>query len=308
MAPIKPIMDTATAQALLERILKSPVTDVQPIDQGEVSKVFSFRQQQQSFIVHFNSGSDGFVRERYIHATFSPQGVPAPRVREIGRANEDLCYAIADKVPGRTIISYPIEDIRRILPDVVEQFALINRLQLGGTKGYGWIQPSGDGSHDTWTDFLASFFLEKQTGFWEGWFALFETTFLEKKVFDRLYGVMMELAKHSPEQRYVVHGDFHLGNMLSDGNKVTGIVDWEMAFYGDFVFDLASQHLWTPQLQIPDMVRSAWADRGQEIPHFEDRLKCALLFKGIDGLRFYAKKDDRNAYESVKAELLRLVK
>lgn len=307
MAQIKPIMDTGTAQALLEQILHGPVADVQPIDQGEVSKVFSFTQHDKAFIVHFNSGSEGFVRERYVHETFSPQGLPIPRVLEIGRANEDLFYAIAEKVPGRTIISYPVEDIQRILPDLVEQFALINRLQLGETKGYGWVQPSGDGTHATWTDFLASFFLEEQIGFWEGWYALFETTFLERAVFQRLYDIMIELAHHSPEQRYLVHGDFHLGNMLTDGHKVTGIVDWEMAFYGDFVFDLASQHLWTPQLQIPAMVRSAWANRGHEIPHFEERLKCALLFKGIDGLRFYAKKDDRNAYESVKEDLLRLV-
>ncbi|BFT75124.1 hypothetical protein PAENIP36_65660 [Paenibacillus sp. P36] len=307
MSGIKPNMDTRSAEAFLQQFLNKPVTDVRPIEQGEVSKVFSYSQHNEEFIIHFNSGREGFVRERYVHETFSPQGLPVPRVLEIGRANEELCFSIAEKVPGRTIISYPEAEIRRILPDLLHHFKNMNEVQLGETKGYGWIQPSGDGTHETWPDFLASFFREEQTGFWHNWYTLFTDTFLEKDVFQRLYDIMMELSTYSPQQRYLVHGDFHLGNMLTDGHCVTGIVDWEMAFYGDFVFDLATQHLWTPQLQIPEMVRSAWASEGRDIPHFEERLKCALLFKGVDGLRFYAKKGDRNAYDSVKAELLRLV-
>ncbi|WP_246294082.1 phosphotransferase family protein [Paenibacillus planticolens] len=298
-------MNTRSAQAFLQQILNSPVTDVRPIEQGEVSKVFSYKQQDDEFIIHFNSSCEGFVRERYVHDLFASQGIPVPRVLEIGRANEALYFSIAEKVPGRTIISYPEAEIKQILPDLVRQFTNMNEVQLGQTEGYGWIQPSGDGSHRSWPEFLASFFQEEQTGFWHGWYALFEDSFLEKDVFQRLYGMMMELSKYSPQQRYLVHGDFHLGNMLTDGHRVTGIVDWEMAFYGDFVFDLATQHLWTPQLQIPELVRSTWAAEGRDIPHFEERLRCALLFKGIDGLRFYAKKGDRNAYDSVKAELYR---
>ncbi len=155
-------------------------------------------------------------------------------------------------------------------------------------------------------NFSSLFFLKEQSGFWEGWYSLFEHSFLERDVFEHLYAIMMDLAKCSPGERYLVHGDFHLGNMLTDGRTVTGIVDWEMAMYGDFVFDLATQHLWTPQLQIPQMVRDVWTSEGREIPKFEERLRCALLFKGLDGLRFYAKKGDRNAYGMVKkSELLR---
>ncbi|MBP1966799.1 phosphotransferase family protein [Paenibacillus aceris] len=300
-------MDTRSAEAFLSQFLNSPVTDVRPIDQGEVSKVFSYNLLDEEFIIHFNSGREGFVREQYVHEKFSPQGIPVPRVVEIGRANEALCFSIAEKVPGRTIISYPEAEIKQILPDLVQQFTKMNEAKLGQTKGYGWIQPSGDGSHESWPEFLASFFREEQTGFWHGWYALFEESFLERDVFQRLYGIMMELSTYSPQQRYLVHGDFHLGNMLTDGHSVTGIVDWEMAFYGDFVFDLATQHLWTPQLQFPELVRSTWAVEGWDISYFEERLRCALLFKGIDGLRFYAKKGDRNAYDSVKTELLRLV-
>jgi len=37
---------------------------------------------------------------------------------------------------------------------------------------------------------------------------------------------------------------------------------------------------------------------------FEERLLCALLAKGLDGLRFFAKKGDEVSYYNVKHFLL----
>jgi len=39
-------------------------------------------------------------------------------------------------------------------------------------------------------------------------------------------------------QTTIVHGDFHHGNALVDGDELTGIIDWEIAGPGDWRFDL----------------------------------------------------------------------
>ena len=39
-------------------------------------------------------------------------------------------------------------------------------------------------------------------------------------------------------QTTIVHGDFHHGNALVDGDEVTGVIDWEVAGPGDWRFDL----------------------------------------------------------------------
>ena len=39
-------------------------------------------------------------------------------------------------------------------------------------------------------------------------------------------------------QSTIVHGDFHHGNALVDGDGVTGVIDWEIAGPGDWRFDL----------------------------------------------------------------------
>jgi aminoglycoside phosphotransferase (APT) family kinase protein len=37
-----------------------------------------------------------------------------------------------------------------------------------------------------------------------------------------------------------LYGDFHLSHVYSDGNRITGILDWARALAGDFNYDLAA--------------------------------------------------------------------
>ncbi len=41
-----------------------------------------------------------------------------------------------------------------------------------------------------------------------------------------------------PERRTLVHGDFRMGNLMVDGDRVTGVLDWELTHIGDPVEDL----------------------------------------------------------------------
>ncbi len=42
----------------------------------------------------------------------------------------------------------------------------------------------------------------------------------------------------APSRRTLVHGDFRMGNLMVDGERVTGVLDWELAHIGDPVEDL----------------------------------------------------------------------
>jgi aminoglycoside phosphotransferase (APT) family kinase protein len=56
-----------------------------------------------------------------------------------------------------------------------------------------------------------------------------------------------------PERAAVVHGDFRPGNVLYDGERITALLDWEMAHLGDPVEDLAWAYraLWSPERFVP---------------------------------------------------------
>ena len=141
----------------------------------------------------------------------------------------DLKFSISEKAPGQVLVSLSESEIKQVLPDLVKRFTNITGVQVDQSKGYGWIRSTGDGSYSSWIEFIDSFFQEEQIGFWHNWHKLFKTSFLEKDIFERIYSTMIDLAKCSPQETYLVHGDFHLGNMLADGSNITAVVDWEMA-------------------------------------------------------------------------------
>ena len=45
-----------------------------------------------------------------------------------------------------------------------------------------------------------------------------------------------------------MHLDFHPGNVLVDGGRVTGVVDWDGAGRGDRLFDLVTLRFEVPRL------------------------------------------------------------
>ena len=63
------------------------------------------------------------------------------------------------------------------------------------------------------------------------------------------------LADHqvAPARPVLVHGDFRPGNVLYSGDRITGVLDWEMAHVGHPAEDLAWAYraLWSPQRFVP---------------------------------------------------------
>ena len=49
----------------------------------------------------------------------------------------------------------------------------------------------------------------------------------------------------------LVHNDFHLGNLMFAGKRITGTLDFEFAIAGDPEFDLKQMYQWYPQCEVP---------------------------------------------------------
>jgi hygromycin-B 4-O-kinase len=305
MSSFKTAVSVDEAKDYLKNIAGSEISNVVPIDMGELSRVFSFSKGNKEFILHLRTDRDSLDKAKYMYDQYSGYSIPIPKVVSIGNAGQ-LYYSITEKAPGRPISTFQPEEVELILDELAKEFTNVNNINIDKSKGYGWFSPSGTAAFNTWTECLEDFF-NIESSFYGDWTRLYEESFLERDIFENLYARMLDLTKYSPEEPYLVHGDFHLGNMLSDGSKITGIVDWEMAMYGDFMLDLGVMHFWAPDLRFPQRVKEAWEEKGRIIEHFEERLLCYQIFKGIDGLRFFAKKNEKPSYEYVKGKLEALV-
>ncbi|WP_409346510.1 phosphotransferase family protein [Paenibacillus sp. MBLB4367] len=300
-------IDVTAAAALLEHYWGCSVTDVTFLTGGNLSSVFSFNHSGSGYVIRFSGLEDAFQTERYIADLLSAQGVPYPRV--IGQGTAGSCvYAISERVEGIVVADLPEDGKSALLPDLVRVIAKMNQVKLdSSSSGYGWIDPDGNGRYPAWERFLVSFFQEDQTGtFWEGWHDLFHTSFLEKDVFEECYARLMSYAPYNAPHRYFVHGDCHAWNILSDGRGITGIIDGNCV-YGDFLIDVSIAEGVIPGRNVILAFRDHYERLGIPIPDFKERMLGARYFKGLDGLRFYAKMGWKPAYKKLKSDLLALV-
>lgn len=194
---------------------------------------------------------------------------------------------------------YLIGDHPKEIPEALR--ATLNQIHdtdISQTKGYGWIRQDGNGQFDSMRAFVESFFSNEQSGFWYQWFELFSRG-MERDIFHQIYDTVLNLMKYSEPFRTLIHGDLHLKNVLVDADQISGIIDWDNAMYFDKLYDVATLSY---AKGYDTLVNSFKME-----PHFEKRLLCMRLIRGLDGMRFYVKKGDMATYAAIKRELLTLL-
>ena len=83
----------------------------------------------------------------------------------------------------------------------------------------------------------------------------------------------------------IVHGDYRLGNVMFDGTRVIGVLDWEMATLGDPLADLGYTLLWWGTTDRPPISPSQAVADLPGMPSARD--VCALYGADPDVMRFY---------------------
>lgn len=177
---------------------------------------------------------------------------------------------------------------------------------MRSSRGYGPWDQEGTGEAASWHDFLAAVIENKTAGFYQDWHALFRSSFLERAVYDAVYRHMLHLLPYCPAERALLHGDLHFDNLLTAGQRITGVLDWGNACYGDPLYDVAWLGRWTAW-GAPLVDAALLRARYGATPHYDARLICYECFLGLDDLRFYAKTGRRAEYAAIRDRLLALV-
>lgn len=302
----KPTLETSEVEDMLSHYFGSDVTGVTSLEGGNLSAVFSFSVFAKEYVIKFNELEGSFETERFISDLLTSQEIPFPSCLEQGKY-KSFTYLISEKISGFILAKCSPEQQRQLLPGVIQLLARMNRVEIGKTHGYGLINKKGDGTHNSWKEHVMAINAEDQTGtFWEGWYSLFQTSCLEKDVFDECYNRLLAYSTYNEPHRYFIHGDFHQFNILSDGQRITGIIDTNSK-YGDFLVDLATLDWHLRKLDVIQEYLNYQQQLGSSIPNFKERLIGAKYYNGLIGLRFYAKMGWHDAYFGLREELLNLI-
>ena len=297
--------DATRVRDLLREQFAGEVTDVRPLAGGEFSRAFAFDAGGRAYVVRlsaFVDAAEAFAKDDYAWRHFAAPALPVPRVVAAGRNGDDQ-FAISERVAGERLECLPPSARRALLPATLDAVDAIGRADVRASRGYGPWGGDGHGAHATWRGFLAAIIENRGEGFYRDWHALFRDSFLERDVYEAVYRRLLRLVAHCPEDRALIHADLHFDNILTDGRRITGVIDWANASYGDPLYDVAWLGWWFGKGDdrgAAALLRERWG----AVPGYDERIACYECHFGLDDLRFYAKTGRRAQYGWTRDRLL----
>ena len=302
----KPQISEADALALLGERFTAPIKDLSVVPGGEIAQIYAFSVNGGSYILRIapemgaNLEKELFI-QRLLAASPASSAVPAAPILHIGRLGA-LHYAISLRMPGAPLTRLPPPDYEATIPALLKTLDAIHAVDVRATTGYGVFADDGAGYFPSWRASLAAVGVEEpepEENSNSARRSVFEATFLtrdERTVWDTVYTRMIALLDFCPEDRYLVHGDYGFDNVLAANGRITAVLDWPNAQYGDFLYDVAWLDFWPSGFAFRERCLAHYAELNIAVPSYAERILCYQCSIALNALRFFAQRQNAEAY------------
>ena len=278
------------------------IRDVIPIGRGEWSRAFAFRYGDADRVARFGAFLEDFAKDR-LAARYASRDLPIPNVIETGEVLGGY-YAISERAFGDYIDELDGARMHATLPSLFAALDAARGVDLSTTTGYGLWDAEGTGAFPSWREALLGVGAERPGARVHGWRERLAASPIGTGPFDEALGHLRALVPFCPEARHLIHSDLLHFNVLVAGDRITAVVDWGSALYGDFLYDLAWFAFWSPWYPAwhgIDFRREAedhFATNGLDVPHVSERFRCCQIHIGLDNLKYNAFKGNWDAVEA----------
>ena len=303
-------VDTKRSQAFLATHLGIAPSEVFQIGEGAWSRCFGFCCDDKELVIRFGNYVSDFQKDQLAYMYTTPE-LPIPEVLDIGPAFDGY-YAISTRVHGVPLESLNETRWLAIVPAVVAALEALRTTDLSSTSGYGGWGTDGSASHSSWASRLLSVGDDTPNQRGYGWRERLaaspqgEATFVWG--FDLLKNVVVDAVP-----RCLLHCDLTNRNVLVNGDKISGILDWGCSVYGDHLYDLARFEFWAPWFPKLNMqylrseIERRWFEVGYAPENEEARLMACYLHIGLEHLAYYAHLGDWTALSATVKRIRTLV-
>lgn len=248
------------------------VSDLDPLAEGLCSQAFGFRLGGAEYVVRVNESIEGFEKDRFVSRRFASRDLPIPEVLDVGCLDGGHAFCISRRAPGVRLHELDAAALARMVAPVAQVLAAIAASDLAGTAGFGRFDTGGVAPDASWREFLTG--VADPSRF--DWAAAGLSA-------DNVVGEALRridaLAGHCPEERCLVHGDFGAYNVLTDGHGVTGVIDWDLALFGDPLYDVANLFFWH-EARLEPLIQH-FAGEISHLPRWRERILCYQLRTGL---------------------------
>jgi hygromycin-B 4-O-kinase len=252
------------------------ISHFKPLAEGLDSQAFCFRQGTIDYVLRINRSIDGFRKDRFVYRRFANPNLPIPEVLDVGRLDETHAFCVSRRMRGLRLQEMDATRLPQLIGPGLRLLRTIAAVDIGKTQGFGRFDAEGVAPYARWQDFLTSINDPQQYD----WAKSDRTDHLP--TVRSLCGIVTQLAADCPEERRLVHGDFGSCNVLTDGEKITAVIDWDRALFGDPLYDTANMLFWREEYLRPLLERIA--KQAQNLPNWHNRVFCYQLRIGLQEL------------------------
>lgn len=266
------------------------------------SQVFAYQLGQEEYVVRVNNEVTGFQKEKYCYDRFCSDDLPLPEVIEIGEFDTKHVFCITRRIPGITLQDSDEETLKDLAGAVSRILETINTTDIDRQGGFGPFNDSGAADFASWHEFLMASVDTRC----KDWDSLFARDLVDRNTIFPVFETFKRLAESCPEIKCLVHGDFGSNNVLTDGSRITGVLDWESALYGDPLHDVAGSYFWTTWLECMRIQAEYFEATMSHVEHYRRRVMCYQLQCGLNEIHENAVSGDKETLNWVTHRTLQV--
>lgn len=229
----KPVVTVDDARRFLDTHHGRRVDNLEAFGTGHWSAAFGYEVEGDRLVARFGRNREWYEVDQAAHA-YDADGLPVPRVREIGEVGNGVVFAISERKEGVFLEDVGAADAPRLRSVVDRLLSSLKDAPLIETPDYTWrawleggLDPNGRNA--PWRRLVAQ---EPVVG----------------PIGARADARLAELLDEVPEKRELFHGDLVHKNVLvaPDLSRITAVFSWKCSGRGDALFDLAWLTFWAP--------------------------------------------------------------
>jgi hygromycin-B 4-O-kinase len=306
------MLNAADAEAFLAARFGRDISEVSPIGQGAWSRAYAFRCGGTEYIVRFSAQDEDF-RKDSIAARYSSRKLPIPAVIEIGEADDDF-FAISERAAGGFLDDLDQGQMRGILPALFSALDAARQVDLSMSSGYGSWGVDGNAPHASWRAALLAIAEDRPAERTHGWRERLKASPTSSEPFDEAFRLLDALIPHGAVERHLIHSDLLNFNVLVEEGRISAVIDWGCAMYGDLLYDLAWFEFWSPWypawrgIDFRDEAARHYAAIGLDVPRFGERLTCCQIHIGLAAQAYNAFKERWDALEETARRTLEVAR
>ncbi|WP_409298786.1 phosphotransferase [Peribacillus sp. SCS-26] len=237
------LMTKKIAFGEIQSLIKKHYRDafnIRELNGGLVSQTYYFESGEGQYTFQAGGHLESYKKERFINGILN--GIlPVRRVLDVQEREDGPAYCISEYIAGDKLFDLNSQQLLDIVPAVLNILKSLESIEVNEAReGYGYFDSTGNAPFPTWKDFLGAVYNS----------AAYNWDSLESKGLDSevVQNAIKELKKHMESIRFnkkhMIHGDLGSFNLLAKENRITGIIDWSLAMYGDPLYDKANFLFW----------------------------------------------------------------